>query len=208
MSIQETHDSLWITDECTRDFQQSQNSTFSKHRQFIHPSWYSGKVPLFCVLLNIMLLYIQFTPYPLTATIFSTDLPQDREGSLAKHAQKFSYEPDIIDAMMSHSEAQGIEKNTNKLKCSKQDGSHPTPNHISNDLSAVPATDLTNENEAKGRLLAQQSGLVQVMSSRLVTTCIKLFVPELNLVGYIPVHSTISSSYSTGGQYSRCCTVM
>ena len=88
-----------------------------------------------------------------------------------QNAQKFCYEPDIIDAMMSHSEAQGIDKTTD---IHKQDGSQHTPYHISDDSSTKPgttATDLTNENEAKGRLLAQQSGLVQVMSSRLVTTC-------------------------------------
>ena len=92
---------------------------------------------------------------------------------MTKHqnAQKFSYERDIIDAMMSRSEAQGIDKTTDT---SKQDESQRTAYHISNDSSMIPGTtdtDLTNENEVKGRLLAQQSGLVQVMSSRLVTMC-------------------------------------
>ena len=103
---------------------------------------------------------MQCTPYPLTATIFSTDLfYQD-----PKSSKIFNYEPDMINTIMN-----GSEESNSHSRQTSYDETHNRQGHSTNTetiqqkfLSTAPRHGhVPDETES---LLAQYSGLAQMAS--------------------------------------------
>lgn len=115
-----------------------------------------------------MLTFSQCTPYPLTATIFSTDFYQD-----PRSAKIFNYEPDVVNAIMNGSEGSAIShtKQTSCDETSNRQGHSKQSTNKANTRHKISSTVLTHEHasdETEG-LLAQRSGLAQVASSGYVS---------------------------------------
>ena len=110
-----------------------------------------------------MLILSQCTPYPLTATIFSTDLYQD-----PRFSKIFNYEPDVVNAIMNGSKepAKTHSKQTSCDETSNRSKQSANKDKLSSTVHMLTHEHATDETE---NLLAQCSGLAQVTSSRYVS---------------------------------------
>ena len=111
----------------------------------------------------------QCTPYPLTATIFSSDLYQD-----PRSAKIFNYEPDVVNAIMNGSEGSVISQ-TKQTSCDQtgnRQGHSKQSTNKENTHHKISSTVLTHEHalDETESLLAQRSGLVRVASSGYVSS--------------------------------------
>ena len=116
-----------------------------------------------------MLTFSQCTPYPLTATIFSTDLYQDPRSS-----KIFNYEPDVVNEIMNGSEgsAESHTKQTNNYCDEITDRQYLKQSTNEEKLHhKISSTVLTNNHalDETESLLAQRSGIARVVSSRYVS---------------------------------------
>ena len=108
---------------------------------------------------------MQCTPYPLMATIFSTDLLcQDPRSS-----KIFNYEPGVVSAIMNGREG-SAKSHSKRTSCDETSNSQGHSKHfinkenIHNKISSIVPTQEYEVDESES-LLAQRSGLAQIASS-------------------------------------------